>query len=170
MRSFFKLLLFSLLAFTLFNGCNRGPKISREEQLNIVREIIKEVGTLSDTVPTNRCSFRNDSLVSLTFFEDRVDSLHKIISKFSYLEDLTISYCRLKKLPAEIGALKNFKLLKLAENKLKDIPEEVGDLTNLTILIINNNELKELPDEFYNLLNLDSLDLEYNKLRVNRAV
>lgn len=70
----------------------------------------------------------------------------------------------LKKLPPEIGQLKNLQILNLNDNKLKALPPEIGDLGNLQVLSLLNNNLRYIPDEFRKLKSLEVLYLGKNKI------
>ena len=65
-------------------------------------------------------------------------------------------------LQAEVGKLKNLKILDLSNNKFTGVPAEVGRLENLETLDLSNNLLTGLPYELGNLSKLKLLDVSGN--------
>jgi GTPase SAR1 family protein len=78
--------------------------------------------------------------------------------------ELSLSWNKLKRLPAEIAELKNLTKLDLSYNELKTFPAKIVELKNLTELDLSANELKTLPAEIGKLKNLTTLDLSGNQL------
>jgi Leucine-rich repeat (LRR) protein len=72
---------------------------------------------------------------------------------------------KLTTLPKEIGNLINLQELDISYNKVKIIPKEIGNLINLQNLLMSRNKLKTLPKEIVNLINLQYLFLDINKLK-----
>src|SRR5258707_4670955 len=73
----------------------------------------------------------------------------------------------LKRLPAEIGNLKELRVLIIANNQLRTLPEEIGSLPKLQMLDAGHNLLAALPQSFSKLNSLaDYLYLHDNRLRV----
>ena len=70
----------------------------------------------------------------------------------------------IKELPAEIGQLKNLRVLDLTGNQLTRIPKELGKLTNLRELWLPRNQLTSVPTELGQLTNLTRLSLSGNQL------
>jgi hypothetical protein len=71
---------------------------------------------------------------------------------------------RLKKLPKEIGNLKQLTYLEIQGNGLSELPSEIGKLTQLEFLDVSYNDLTELPSEIGNLKNLKYLSVDANNL------
>ena len=67
-------------------------------------------------------------------------------------------------LPPEIGHLKNLEELDISFNKLKTLPSEISSLVALRHLRAENNKLAELPSGLACLPNLNSIDVAHNKL------
>lgn len=72
------------------------------------------------------------------------------------------SICRY--LPPEIGHLKKLEELDLSFNKLKNLPDDVADLVSLKSLRVANNKLVDLPHGISSLRSLEKLDLSNNRL------
>lgn len=66
--------------------------------------------------------------------------------------------------PAEIGSLKNLEELDLSFNKLRALPKEIVGLKALKILKVASNKLVELPTQLSTLLNLSEIDVSHNRL------
>ncbi len=82
------------------------------------------------------------------------------------LEELSISYTRISRIPPELGNLINLRDLDLSSNNLSgSIPEELGNLVNLQELDLSSNDLSgSVPDELGNLMSLTLLDVSFNAL------
>lgn len=65
-------------------------------------------------------------------------------------------------LPAQIGNLKNLRVLRAGNNLMTGVPAEVGQLSKLEELDLSNNKLTGLPNELSNLKNLKILNLSGN--------
>lgn len=78
-------------------------------------------------------------------------------------EIVDLSGLELRKIPSEIGALKNTKELFLSDNKLTALPEELFLLSNLLLLNLENNALDDLPLSISSLQHLDDLNLRHNQ-------
>jgi len=72
------------------------------------------------------------------------------------------SSCRY--LPPEIGCLKKLEELDLSFNKLKNLPNDIGELNALKSLRVANNKLVDLPSGISSLRRLENLDLSNNRL------
>lgn len=73
-----------------------------------------------------------------------------------------IFFCRY--LPPEIGCLNNLEDLDLSFNKMKSLPTEISYLSALISLKVANNKLVELPSGLSSLQRLENLDLSNNRL------
>ena len=82
------------------------------------------------------------------------------------LRRLDLRWNCLRKLPTQIGQLKNLRSLDLAMNHLSALPAEIGQLTKLEVLYLAGNELTTLPPEIGQLTKLKILDLSNNELTV----
>ncbi|RVW55859.1 hypothetical protein CK203_075721 [Vitis vinifera] len=67
-------------------------------------------------------------------------------------------------LPPEIGCLNNLEDLDLSFNKMKSLPTEISYLSALISLKVANNKLVELPSGLSSLQRLENLDLSNNRL------
>ncbi|VAI21772.1 unnamed protein product [Triticum turgidum subsp. durum] len=67
-------------------------------------------------------------------------------------------------LPPEIGSLRKLQELDLSFNKLKNLPNWITELRALKFLKVTNNKLVDLPSGISSLRCLESLDLSNNRL------
>lgn len=75
----------------------------------------------------------------------------------------SINPSKLKKLPSEIGNLKNLEVLNLGRNGIQEVPMQIQFLSNLRILKIDYNNIIEIPSFFSKLKKLEELDLTGNQ-------
>jgi len=125
--------------------------------------IIKETNWLLKDFPNSILKAKKVEEVTL-----RGVNLKKIsgrIGKLQTLKKLDLSGCKeLKRLPPEIGQLKNLTELSLSETTISSLALEIGQLTNLTKLDLYRSEITELPSEIGQLTNLLELDLKYTPI------
>ena len=67
-------------------------------------------------------------------------------------------------LPPEIGSLRKLQELDLSFNKLKNLPNCIIELSALKFLKVTNNKLVDVPPGISSLRCLESLDLSNNRL------
>lgn len=91
-------------------------------------------------------------------------SLEEALADSDHVYKLSLSNQKIKKLPPEIGKLKNLQWLTVSENRLKTLPPEIGQLRNLEFLSVFDNRLKYIPLEISNLGNLKAFYLGKNML------
>jgi hypothetical protein len=94
-----------------------------------------------------------------------LSSLHPIIARLPWLQEVNLSENNLIGLPQELMNLPNLKRLFLHSNKIRTLPP-LGGLLELEILDLHNNEITLLPTDLGLLTKLQVLDMEHNKLRV----
>ncbi len=86
------------------------------------------------------------------------------INELENLEQLNLSYIKMKKLPEKLYELSNLKILRLYETEIEEISESIGKLKNLEELDLSCIKMKKLPDKLYELSNLKRLWLDYTKI------
>lgn len=91
-------------------------------------------------------------------------SMEEALADSDHVYKLSLSGQKMKKLPPEIGKLKNLQWLNLSENRLKSLPPEIGQLEKLEFLSVFDNKLKVIPLEISNLGNLKAFYLGKNHL------
>lgn len=79
------------------------------------------------------------------------------------LRELWLDNHLLKHIPAEIGLLKQLRLISMRCNMLESLPPEICMLSHLKQLIFHGNKLKKLPELFGNLKKLIELDISNNQ-------
>lgn len=75
---------------------------------------------------------------------------------------VVVLHCRW--VPVELGLLENLEELDLSFNKLKKLPKELAGLVSLKSLRVASNKLEELPPELTDLPRVTSIDVSHNRL------
>jgi len=83
-----------------------------------------------------------------------------------YVRELNLSGNKLRRLPADIGALKLLTLLNLENNQLSAIPPTISRLKVLREIKLNNNNFATMAPEISLLDSLQVLDLSSNLLQL----
>jgi len=121
------------------------------------------------TAGIKRISSKIKNLTKLEYLdlEQNYDlkKLPENIGDLKNLKTLNLSVCGLKKLPKSICELTRLEALDLSSNKLTRLPENLGNLTRLKELNLNANKLKSLPESFQKLTQLKALELSQNRLK-----
>lgn len=77
------------------------------------------------------------------------------------LEELDLSFNKMKTLPNSISQLCCLKLLRVSYNKLVDLPASLSNLSQLEILDVSNNRLLSLePINFPSMVSLQILNIQ----------
>ncbi|MFH0891158.1 MAG: leucine-rich repeat domain-containing protein [Candidatus Falkowbacteria bacterium] len=93
----------------------------------------------------------------------RLEKIPEYVFSESNLHELDVSRNRLTgAIQAEIGHLKNLRVLRASDNQMTGVPAEIGRLDKLEVLDLSNNRLTGLPHELGNLKNLKILDISGN--------
>jgi len=83
---------------------------------------------------------------------------------YEFLQELYIASNKLTYLPAEIGRLRQLRLLEASNNLLTELPPEIGMCTNLEQLLLFDNQIRDLPYELGSLHHLNMLGIDGNPL------
>lgn len=104
-------------------------------------------------------------LSSITLDSNGITNIPDEIAELP-LYKLSVYWNNISKLPEDIGALKNVRILYLGYNPLNcEIPESIGTLTNLEHLVLRSCGLSgTIPESVGNLTNLSVIDLSDNEL------
>ena len=89
------------------------------------------------------------------------------IHRLTKLESLFLDGNKLTELPAEIGDLRELRVLSVSNNQLVGLPTSIQRLTTLLELDLDGNKLTELPAEIGDLRELRWLHVERNPLTVD---
>jgi hypothetical protein len=84
--------------------------------------------------------------------------------RITALITLQLGHNRLRRLPADFGALANLSSLTLEHNEIEALPASMGDLRSLTQLNASHNRLVALPIELARLTQLSYLNVSHNQL------
>lgn len=85
------------------------------------------------------------------------------------LQELTLSECKIWRLPNIFGSLTRLKRLSLDGNALEELPDDLAYLENLEVLSIKNNHLRTLPQGLVELPKLKELYTAGNSLKKENA-
>lgn len=100
-----------------------------------------------------------DSVFSITFEKEKLDSIPIELIKFIQLKRLDLSKNNITQLPPSFIQLNKLEVLDLGKNKLATFPIEICQLNNLKQLKLNRNFFEYIPDCICNLTKLEYLDL-----------
>lgn len=114
--------------------------------------ILNDVSSLKCLTKLSVCHF------SIRYLPPEIGCLEK-------LEDLDLSFNKLKSLPNNIATLSALKSLKVANNKMIELPTGLSCLQKLVNLDFSNNRLTSLGSlKLESMPTLQNLNLQYNKL------
>jgi CCR4-NOT transcription complex subunit 6 len=91
-------------------------------------------------------------------------SLSPALFCYDFLQELYIASNNLTFLPAEIGKLRQLRLLEASFNQISELPPELGMCTSLKQLYLFDNNIRQLPTELGSLYVLEMLGIEGNPL------
>jgi CCR4-NOT transcription complex subunit 6 len=91
-------------------------------------------------------------------------SLSPQLFSYEFLQELYVSSNKLTVLPANIGSLRQLRVLEASHNQISDLPPELGMCTFLKKLMLFNNNIRTLPCEIGSLHMLEVLGIEGNPL------
>ena len=100
--------------------------------------------------PLNDVTKLPPNLKKLNYSTARFDErtpMQKVIFTATSLKSLNLNTCRLKKLPEEIGNLKNLVHLDLGNNQLKELPESIIKLKKLRYLNLMGTHISESEEK-----------------------
>jgi CCR4-NOT transcription complex subunit 6 len=88
--------------------------------------------------------------------------LSPMLFNYDFLAELYVASNRITHLPADIGRLRQLRLLEASNNLISELPPEIGMCTELRRLLLFDNQLQDLPNEVGALTNLEMLGIEGN--------
>jgi Leucine-rich repeat (LRR) protein len=101
----------------------------------------------------------------LRIYRGNIESIPELISSLKYLQELDLSYTRLKNIPDSVGKLKYLKILYLDGNLLTEIPDPIKNLKKLMILSISANKISKIESDFPKLKKIKKIILWDNRFR-----
>ena len=96
--------------------------------------------------------------------KNKLTELPAEIGDLRELRLLNVRNNQLVGLPTSVQRLTKLERLYLFENKLTELPAEIGDLRELRTLSVRDNHLIDLPTSIKRLTKLEELELTRNKL------
>ncbi len=95
--------------------------------------------------------------------KDLTKQLPANIGRLKNLKVLEIEHdFKLQNLPNSIGQLKNLEILDLYGTELQSLPQSIGKLRSLRVLRLGGSKFQSLPKSIGQLKNLEYLDLSFN--------
>ncbi|MGD0341863.1 MAG: leucine-rich repeat domain-containing protein [Bacteroidales bacterium] len=82
-----------------------------------------------------------------------------LLSNLPDLKVLELNFDQIKKIPPEIGMLKNLEELIIDNNLMSDLPDEIGKLKNLKRIVLTNNNFSAIPPVLTKLPNMTEINL-----------
>ena len=113
-----------------------------------------------ETVPVGIGQLKKLKVLSISNDTDS-DELEKL--KYDYRK-ANKNRGGLKKLPEEVGELKNLERFVIWHNSLTKLPDSFGNLKKLKSCNLSSNKLEEFPEPLLGCTKLTSIDLNYNKI------
>jgi len=105
-----------------------------------------------------------ERVYELSLRNKRMTYLSPDIGRLKNLRVLDISGSFIKKIPPEIKACINLKVIKANASHLARIPKSIGNLKRIRIINLGYSKIKEVPEEIGNLSSLWSLSLGSKQL------
>lgn len=146
------------------------PKINLEKAINRISKItsIQKLRFFNNTkskYPENLGSLKN--INSLWISGDSIANLPKTIIELKELNELIINECpkiEFYNLFETLSVMDNLKELDLSENLMKKVPDNIGKLKQLKELWLDDNNLTEVTKGIKSLPNLEYLRLFSNEI------
>uniref|UniRef100_A0A915ETA3 Uncharacterized protein n=1 Tax=Ditylenchus dipsaci TaxID=166011 RepID=A0A915ETA3_9BILA len=136
----------SLETLVLRNNCLRGQLFAFPPNLKTI-SYLDLSGNHLNSLPN--CLF-NLPLKVLLLSSNKLDCLSPKISNLNdTLEELDLSFNRLKCCPPEIGMLSCLSVLNLKNNQLTQLTPAIGQISPLRLLNLSNNHLSHLPSQLH---------------------
>lgn len=135
----------------------------RDAEIKIILKDLKENEVLQSAFGRKN---EENKLIELNLSRCGLCSFPKILTEFTALKKLDLSYNNLETLPTSICKLKSLEELNLEHNRLKFLPKTLVDLMGLKCLHIGYNCLESLPEEIGKLKSLTTLNMEENKIKL----
>jgi Leucine-rich repeat (LRR) protein len=93
------------------------------------------------------------------------DNLEQLCESLTWIKELHLDGCQLKKLPQNFGNLNQLEDVILNNNEIETLPDSFMQLYKAKYLDLSNNNIKKLPKNIDQLISLNNLNLNENKIR-----
>ena len=100
-----------------------------------------------------------DSIFSISFEKERIDSLPTELMKFVHLKNLNLGKNKLHHLPDSFDVFSQLEILNMEKNNLEEFPLVICRLPALKELIMNRNNFAVIPFSIGKLSQLEFLDI-----------
>lgn len=105
-----------------------------------------------------------NKLQEINFETNKIEDIGNLVNIES-LSVLNLKENLIRRIPNEIGTMKNLVAINLADNLFTSFPDKICQLSKLQKLDLSNNEIQNLPSDIKLLENLTHLNLNNTKLR-----
>jgi CCR4-NOT transcription complex subunit 6 len=123
-----------------------------------------EIEDLRRPTAPDKATTTQQSWFNLDMSGQGLRTLSPGLFKYEFLVEIYIASNKLTSLPAEIGRLRQLKVLEVSHNQLTELPPELGMCTFLRELLLFNNQVRTLPYQLGSLYQLEVLGIEGNPL------
>uniref|UniRef100_K3WFH4 Protein phosphatase 1 regulatory subunit 7 n=1 Tax=Globisporangium ultimum (strain ATCC 200006 / CBS 805.95 / DAOM BR144) TaxID=431595 RepID=K3WFH4_GLOUD len=130
-----------------------------------VQSLVLRQNALSEFPVVFSCSIMKTTLQELVLAHNMLTQFPIEVARYCHqLVHLDVSFNKLRKLPHEIGELRNLEVLYFSQNELQELPNEFTQLSRLQDLKCDHNRLQSLPLTIGHLTKLLHIDVSFNAL------
>ena len=167
------------------NAMNKDPSeaVTEEELANFSGEIsvigqgesLAGIGYLKSITELSVAKCSVEEIPSEIFYCKKLKRLNLLkafnlkkipenIGELKELEYINVALTSIENIPESIGNLKNLKYFYAFATSIVSVPESIGNCEGLIILDLHSTDIMKIPDSVTKLKNLKSLDLGYTKV------
>jgi len=108
--------------------------------------------------------WKSSNIRKIIYGKGAQNSLEKLIKYWTSKKHLSLGATKIKKLPNNIGILKNLEVLSLPYNELTELPNSFKNLESLFRLNLCSNNFIKFPKILFKLKKLNYLHLDGNNI------